>query len=160
MGRAYRTALLRPSGGLARQAAYRHIEKMLSANVHDSVPALELLHGKEKEVYADSAYLGIDKKTDAPKKVKFKIVKRLSTINKIVDEKKCVKAKAAETAKCSVRAKVEHAFHIVKNIFGFKRIRYKGKDKNDGLFHMLFASANLYKLAQQGKRLSYIKTGG
>ncbi len=65
---------------------------------------------KEKEVYADSAYLGIDKKTDAPKKVKFKIVKRLSTINKIVDENKCVKAKAAETAKCSVRAKVEHAF--------------------------------------------------
>ena len=31
-----------------------------------------------------------------------------------------------EQLKASVRAKVEHPFHIVKNLFGMKKVRYNG----------------------------------
>ena len=125
------------------------------ANIHDSTPALDLLHGEEEEVFGDSGYVGMDKKENAPKNVKFQIVKRLSTVNKIQNDQEREIVKLAEKAKCSIRAKVEHAFHIIKNIFGFRRFRYKGHSKNDSLLHMLFASCNLYKLRNTGRSLGY-----
>ena len=42
----------------------------------------------------------------------------------------------------SIRAKVEHAFLIVKRDFGFAKTRYRGMAKNLNHLHMLFASAN------------------
>lgn len=136
--------------GVDSESGLVHTVKTTPANVHDSEIALDLLHGKEKKAYGDSAYLGIDKKPNAPKRVKFKITKRLSTINKMPDEYKRKIAKEIETKKCSIRAKVEHAFHIIKNKFGWKRVRYRGGEKNDSLFHILFASANLLVLKRRG----------
>jgi len=136
--------------GIDKKSGLVHTVVTTPANIHDSAVAPQLTHGKEKEVYGDSGYLGIDKKI---RHAKCRIVKRLSTINKITDETKRAKAKAFETKKCSVRATVEHAFHIIKNIFGFRRIRYRGEAKNDSLFQMLFACVNLYKLARQGRSL-------
>jgi IS5 family transposase len=48
-----------------------------------------------------------------------------------------------EHEKASVRAKVEHQFHIVKNLFGFRKVRYRGISKNHSLLYILFTSANL-----------------
>jgi len=31
-----------------------------------------------------------------------------------------------EKAKASIRAKVEHPFHVIKNLFGYRKVRYKG----------------------------------
>jgi IS5 family transposase len=45
--------------------------------------------------------------------------------------------------KARVRAKVEHAFHVVKKIFGHKRVRYRGLAKNTAQLHTLFGVANL-----------------
>jgi len=66
--------------------------------------------------------LGIDRKSGAPRNVKFKIVKRLSTVNKISDAYKRAVAKEFETKKCGIRARVEHVFHIIKNKFVWKRV--------------------------------------
>jgi len=41
------------------------------------------------------------------------------------------------------RAKVEHPFHIVKSIFGMKKVRYKGLAKNTAQLYTLFGLANL-----------------
>ena len=87
---------------------------------------------------------------NAPANVKYNIVKRLSTQNGITDESEKERVKKEEKAKCSVRAKVEHAFNIIKNTFGFRKTRYKGGRKNDCNFHMLFALANIYKLRSIG----------
>ena len=38
---------------------------------------------------------------------------------------------ATETAKAKVRARGEHAFHVVKNLFGHRKVRYRGIDKNE-----------------------------
>ena len=31
-----------------------------------------------------------------------------------------------EKAKASIGAKVEHPFHVIKNLFGYRKVRYKG----------------------------------
>ena len=49
----------------------------------------------------------------------------------------------AEQLKASVRAKVEHPFHVVKNLFRHRKVRYKGMAKNQGQLFALFGLANL-----------------
>jgi transposase, IS5 family len=48
-----------------------------------------------------------------------------------------------EQVKASVRAKVEHPFHIIKNLFGLRKVRYKGLAKNHAQLMTLFGLANL-----------------
>ena len=49
----------------------------------------------------------------------------------------------AEQLKASVRAKVEHPFHVVKNLFRHRKVRYKRLAKNQGQLFALFGLANL-----------------
>ena len=51
--------------------------------------------------------------------------------------------KGFETLKARVRARVEHPFHIVKNLFHHRKVRYRGLAKNTAQLHTLFALANL-----------------
>ncbi|MCL7942306.1 transposase [Halomonas sp. ATCH28] len=46
-------------------------------------------------------------------------------------------------AKASIRAKVEHPFHVIKNLFGYRKLRYKGLAKNQVQLFTLFALGNL-----------------
>ena len=48
-----------------------------------------------------------------------------------------------ERALSQVRAWVEHPFHVVKNLFHHKKLRYRGLAKNTAQLHTLFALANL-----------------
>jgi len=50
---------------------------------------------------------------------------------------------AFEKAKAQVRARVEHPFHILKNLFKHRKTRYRGLAKNTAQLHSLFALANL-----------------
>src|SRR5215203_4497355 len=52
-------------------------------------------------------------------------------------------AEPVERALSQVRAVVEHPFHIVKNRFRHKKLRYRGLHKNTAQLHTLFALANL-----------------
>ena len=52
-------------------------------------------------------------------------------------------AEPVERALSQVRAVVEHPFHIVKNLFRHKKLRYRGLKKNTAQLHTLFALANL-----------------
>ena len=49
-----------------------------------------------------------------------------------------------EQTKASIRAKVEHPFHVVKNLFRHRKTRYKGLAKNTAQLFSLFALANLF----------------
>jgi IS5 family transposase len=48
-----------------------------------------------------------------------------------------------ERVKASLRAKVEHPFHIVKNLFKHRKTRYRGLAKNQAQLFTLFGLANL-----------------
>ncbi len=107
-----------------------------------------MLHEEEIEVRGDSGYLGIEK--ELPKNIVPKINKRLSSIRKLKDEKQKESELLEHKNKCSIRAVVEHAFCIIKSVFGFRKTRYKGEYKNSMKMSMLYASVNLYKLKQKG----------
>ena len=49
----------------------------------------------------------------------------------------------AEQLKASIRAKVEHPFHVIKNLFRHKKVRYKSLAKNKAQLFSLFGLANL-----------------
>jgi len=50
---------------------------------------------------------------------------------------------AIEKAKASIRTKVEHPFHVIKNLFAYRKVRYKGLAKNQAQLFTLFALGNL-----------------
>ena len=60
--------------------------------------------------------------------------------------------KASEKAKAAVRAFVEHPFHIVKNLFQHRKVRYRGLAKNGHQLHTRFGLANLVIGTRQPRR--------
>jgi IS5 family transposase len=57
--------------------------------------------------------------------------------------------KAKNCNKSRVRAKVEHVFGVIKNIFGFRKTRYRGLAENLHRLHVTAALANLYMVQRQ-----------
>ena len=119
-----------------------------AANVHDATETSKLLTGDEDEVYGDSGYLGAEKRGDAiirnkaGRKIKYRINRRPSQVKKLSKSGQYA-AKKAEHAKSSVRAKVEHVFGVVKKQLHFRKTRYRGLEKQQAKFNIMFALANL-----------------
>ncbi len=130
--------------GVDADSGLVHTVETTSANVHDSNMVVELLQGTEEDVYADSRYLGAEKKDDAilvnneEHPIRYQINRRPSQLKKASGEKFEL-LKAIEHAKSSVRSKVEHVFCVIKRIF-----HYRGREKLHQHCCTLFALANLY----------------
>jgi len=56
---------------------------------------------------------------------------------------------AVERTKAQIRARVEHPFHAIKNLFGHRKVRYKGRTKNTAQLFSLFGLANLVLARRQ-----------
>jgi IS5 family transposase len=113
------------------------------ANTHDSNMANKLIGKHTRECHGDSGYLGISKRKDRKAHTKYTINERRSKVKTMNEEEK-----KAEKAKSSVRAKVEFAFHYLKNIFRYKGARYKGREKNDAHLSLMYVGINLYRLGR------------
>ena len=135
--------------GVDRDSGLVHHLEVTAANVHDLTPLPKLLYGEEESVHGDSGFLGAEKREDAlthnkqGKKIRYKINRRPSqSKNKPARSKGQIRRRERE--KSSIRAKVEHVFGVVKNLFGYRKTRYKGRRKQTAKLHMMFALANLY----------------
>ena len=64
-------------------------------------------------------------------------------IKKMAEGPRKVLIQAMEKCKAQLRAYVEHPFHVLKNLFGHRKVRYRGLAKNTAQLHSLFALANL-----------------
>jgi len=117
-----------------------------AANVADIQCARELLHGEEKAGYVDAGYTGIEKRDQAAgdqgKRTWYVALKR-GKIKRMVEGEIKELTCRIEKLKAQVRAKVEHPFHVVKNLFGYRKVRYRGLQKNTAQLHTLFGLANL-----------------
>lgn len=123
-----------------------HTVKATAANVADITMTGELLHGKEEIVYADAGYTGIDRREDLIgefKNVDWLVAKRRGGIRKMQEGLEKEMIIAEEFAKSSVRSRVEHPFHVIKNLFGYRKVCYRGLEKNLTRLFTLFASVNL-----------------
>ncbi len=111
-----------------------------AANVADSTILPDLLHGNETRVWGDQAYRGQRDviRSCAPKAKDF--TNRRYRHCGVVDEQ----VKARNRTKSSVRAKVEHAFGVIKRVFGFTKVRYRGLEKNAHRLFVTCALANLF----------------
>jgi IS5 family transposase len=113
-----------------------------AANVHDSLALPVLLHGKETRVWGDSAYQG---QTDvihrhAPRAAdmtqrRYRYRDRIDWLER-----------RKNRHKSSVRARVEHPFLVLKRIFGFTKVRYRGIGKNAQRLYVACALVNIFQL--------------
>ena len=111
-----------------------------AASVADCHMLPELRHGQERKVWGDGGYQGqTDAIQEAAPKAQDMTCKRTKFKN-YVDELQ----KKKNRSKSRVRAKVEHPFRILKRIFGFDKVRYRGIAKNHHRLCANFALVNLY----------------
>ena len=115
-----------------------------AGNVADVTQAHALLHGGEKAVLGDAGYQGVGKRAEnADKQIDWHVAMRPS-VRKTLKKNPLGRAKEKlEKAKASVRAKVEHCFHVVKCLFKHRKTRYRGLAKNNAQLFTLFGFANL-----------------
>jgi IS5 family transposase len=114
-----------------------------AANEADINQMAAVLHGREEAVFADAGYTGADKRPEhADRDVSWNITIRRSIIKALPKALREL-AEPVERALAQVRAWVEHPFHIVKNRFRHRKLRYRGLSKNTAQLHTLFALANL-----------------
>jgi IS5 family transposase len=131
-----------------------------AANVGDVTQAHLLLHGEETDVFGDAGYQGVDKREEnLDKQVTWHIAMRPGKRRALPDTPWGVAMERLEQVKASIRAKVEHAFHVVKNVFRHRKTRYRGLEKNTKQLYTLFGLANLvlarrWLLVPQGQSAS------
>jgi IS5 family transposase len=121
-----------------------HSVSCTAANVADVSETARLLHGEEQDAYADAGYLGADKRPElAERDIAWHIAAKRGQVAALEEGPLKDITCQIEHLKARLRARVEHPFHIVKNRFRHRKLRYKGLAKNAAQLHVLFALANL-----------------
>ena len=141
--------------GVDAGSGYVHTITATAANVHDITETHKLLREDDEVMYGDSGYIGIQKRPEISenehfKDINYQITRRPKSLPKVSDNA-IDWERYIDSRKSSVRSKVEHVFHIVKNRFGFQKVRYRGITKNLHKLNVLFASANLLMYAEAKK---------
>ena len=126
-----------------------HSVKGTSANVADVTQTSHLLHGDETDVFADAGYQGAAKRSELGETaVNWHIAMKRGQRRALTTASLDRLREAAEQTKAKVRARGEHAFHVIKNHFGHRKVRYRGLAKNEAHLFALFGLANVV-LAQR-----------
>ncbi len=130
---------------------YVHRVSVTAANKAEVKVAPELLREDDKVVYGDAGYLKLGDYVQDGIERDYRINRQMGTFKRHYGASLGYKMeKELESRKSSVRCKVEYVFHIVKDIFKWRKVRYRGLIKNSGYANLLFASANLYMCAAGG----------
>ncbi|UJB17025.1 IS5 family transposase [Xanthomonas translucens] len=123
-----------------RDSGLVHTVVSTAANVADVTQAQKLLHGQEREVYADAGYTGADKREELKgKRLCWNIAERRSRIRALPEGELKTLSEFVEHLIAKVRARVEHPFRVIKRQFGHRKVRYRGLAKNDAQLNVLFA---------------------
>ena len=117
-----------------------------AANVNDVTQATALVHGEETVVFADAGYQGVANREEvqgieanwhvAMRPGKRRVLDKSTPMGAILDK--------LEQTKARIRAKVEHPFRVIKQQFGYTKVKYRGLAKNTANLMTLFALSNLW----------------
>jgi IS5 family transposase len=126
--------------GVDSRTGLAHSAVVTAANVHDKHPLPDLLHGAERRVYGDSAYASqkalIASKAPRANDFTNQRVRKGGEVDPALRSKNRNKSK--------VRARVEHVFAVVKRLWGFTKVRYRGLTKNATRSFVALGLANIY----------------
>jgi IS5 family transposase len=129
--------------GVDAQSGLVHTVVGTAANVSDINVAGALLHGEEHAAFGDAGYQGVHKRAEAQGPTWHVAMRRgkRRKLNEFIEPQYL--AERAEKMKASIRAKVEHPFHVIKNLFRHRKTRYKGLARNTAQLLSLFGLASL-----------------
>lgn len=99
-----------------------------------------LLHGDERELYGDQAYWSEgDRQAAEAAGIRYRVNRRPTKQRPLSEWWRRI-----NRARSRVRARTEHPYHVVKHLWGFTKVRYRGLVKNTVRVFAAFALANLY----------------
>ena len=115
------------------------------AKAGDITQMHKLLHGEEREVYGDQAYwCEAHRQAALGRGIRYRINRRGTSAKPLTDHQLYI-----NQVRSKARARGEHAFHVVKRLWGFAKVRYRGLAKNTARLFTAFALANLYLLRRR-----------
>jgi IS5 family transposase len=133
---------------------YIHSVEVTAANVEERALVPELVREDDEVVYGDAGYCGMEKREE------IKNDPHLSQIIWRTNTQKFYRRwqpgpgvfwqRFYNWQNSRVRSKVEYPFLIIKRIFHYDKVRYRGIHKNRTQAYTLCALANLYMLRQSG----------
>ena len=102
-------------------------------------------HHLAEEIFADQAYWSQAHREAALKRgIRYRINRRGSEHRPLSDHQRYINQTRSRR-----RARGEHAFHVVKRLWGYAKVRYRGLAKNTARLLTAFALANLYMLRRR-----------
>lgn len=111
-----------------------------NAAVADVTQLPQLLHGEERAIYGDRAYWSQpDREIFEGCGIRYRMNRRSNAGAPLSERWRQI-----NRARSRIRARGEHAFHVVKRLWGFAKVRYRGLAKNATRAFAMFALANLY----------------
>lgn len=115
------------------------------AGTADITQLAQLLHGEERVLFGDQAYWSeFHQHCAAEAGVRYRVNRKAKRGNKLTASQKQTNRRRSRA-----RARGEHAFRVVKQLWGFTKTRYRGLAKNLARSQVAFALANLYLLRKQ-----------
>ena len=139
--------------GVDAESGLIHSVVCTAANEADVAHGHRLLHGQERTVHGDSGYTGLHKRGEVT------AAQQAGRLRKMIDWRIAIKrghlkampegplkalCEWSERRKAQIRAIVEHPFHVIKNLFGYRKVSYRGIAKNEARAKAHAALANLY----------------
>lgn len=147
--------------GVDSGTGYIHSHTITPANEHDITQVKNLIRKDDRSVKGDSGYIGIEKRDEIKNdnhlsQIEFRAVRRPSGYRKKSNNSDIANRihKFIEKNLISARQKVEYPFHIIKNIFKFRKFSYKGLAKNDNKLSVLVALTNIYMVSSANRSFS------
>ena len=145
--------------GVDAGTGYIHSVAVTAAHVSERDIVPQLVREDDTVLYGDAGYTGLAKRPE------FEGDPHLSSLDIRANSRNRLHWKHTapgfdwdryiEYQKSRVRSKVEYVFLVIKRLFGYRKIRYRGIEKNRTHAYMLCACANLYMLAQSGQGRVY-----
>ena len=117
-----------------------HTLTATSASVNDFTQLPQLLHGQERELYGDRSYWSEEHRWLCREAgMRYRVNRRGTRARDLSTNERRI-----NRSRSRIRARVEHPFNVVKRLWGFTKVRYRGVAKNLAKAYTLFALANLY----------------
>jgi IS5 family transposase len=126
--------------GVDSKTGLAHSAVVTAANVHDKHPIPQLLHGREQKFYGDSAYASQQEQVHAKAPKAHDLTNQRVRKGSVTEELE----RLTNRTKSRVRARVEHVFAVVKRLWGFDKVRYKGLAKNATRAFVALGLANIF----------------
>jgi IS5 family transposase len=138
---------------------YVHFLEVTAANVSEYYPVPNLIRPDDEVVYGDAGYRGLAKRKEIQQDAHLASIeyrtnnrnhRHMPSLAPGFDWDRYI-----EYQKSRIRSKVEYVFLVLKRLFGYQKVRYRGLEKNTSHAFSLLACVNLYLLAGSSRLRSF-----